>query len=151
MNGSDTLKYEYRVGDFMQLENISSTAKLIQIKSKNIGIFQIGNSIMELPLSKVLSVVKNYKNKTTTSYNTKIDASDYELDLRGFAVIDVKEILEKFLDNSLLSNEKSCQIYHGIGSRSIENEVHRILKETKFVSKFSAHNDRKGVTVVNFK
>ena len=106
---------------------------------------------MELPLSKVLSVVKNYKNKTTTSYNTKIDASDYELDLRGFAVIDVKEILEKFLDNSLLSNEKSCQIYHGIGSRSIENEVHRILKETKFVSKFSAHNDRKGVTVVNFK
>ena len=151
LNGSDTLKYEYRVGDFMQLENISSTAKLIQIKSKNIGIFQIGNSIMELPLSKVLSVVKNYKNKTTTSYNTKIDASDYELDLRGFAVIDVKEILEKFLDNSLLSNEKSCQIYHGIGSRSIENEVHRILKETKFVSKFSAHNDRKGVTVVNFK
>ncbi|GIS28342.1 MAG: hypothetical protein CM15mP129_05390 [Chloroflexota bacterium] len=90
-NGSDTLEYEYRVGDFMQLENISSTAKLIQIKSKNIGIFQIGNSIMELPLSKVLSVVKNYKNKTTTSYNTKIDASDYELDLRGFAVLMLKK------------------------------------------------------------
>ena len=106
---------------------------------------------MELPLSKVVSVVENYNDKGVSSFKTDMDTSNYELDLRGFSVIEVKDILEKFLDNSLLNNEKSCQIYHGIGSRSIENEVHRILKDTKFVEKFSTHNERKGVTVVSFK
>ena len=89
--------------------------------------------------------------KGVSSFKTDMDTSNYELDLRGFSVIEVKDILEKFLDNSLLNNEKSCQIYHGIGSRSIENEVHRILKGTKFVAKFTTHNERKGVTVVSFK
>ncbi len=150
-NETNVKEYEYKVGDFMQIEDISKIAKLIQIKSKTKGLFQIGSSIMELPLSKVVSVVENYNDKGVSSFKTDMDTSNYELDLRGFSVIEVKDILEKFLDNSLLNNEKSCQIYHGIGSRSIENEVHRILKDTKFVEKFSTHNERKGVTVVSFK
>ena len=150
-NETNVKEYEYKVGDFMQIEDISKIAKLIQIKSKTKGLFQIGSSIMELPLSKVVSVVENYNDKGVSSFKTDMDTSNYELDLRGFSVIEVKDILEKFLDNSLLNNEKSCQIYHGIGSRSIENEVHRILKGTKFVAKFTTHNERKGVTVVSFK
>ena len=150
-NETNVQEYEYKVGDFMQIEDISKIAKLIQIKSKNKGLFQIGSSIMELPLIKVISVVENYNNEGVSSFKTDMETSNYELDLRGFSVIEVKDILEKFLDNSLLNNEKSCQIYHGIGSRSIENEVHRILKGTKFVAKFTTHNERKGVTVVSFK
>ena len=150
-NETNAKEYEYKIGDFMQIEDVSRIAKLIQIKSKTKGIFQIGSNIMELPFSKVLSVVENYNDQGVSSFKTDMVTSNYELDLRGFSVIEVKEILEKFLDNSLLNNEKSCQIYHGVGSRSIENEVHRILKETNFVSKFSPHNERKGVTVVSFK
>ena len=150
-NETNLQDYEYKVGDFMQIEDISKIAKLIQIKLKTKGLFQIGSSIIELPLSKVISVVENYNDKGVSSFKTDMDTSNYELDLRGFSVIEVKDILEKFLDNSLLNNEKSCQIYHGIGSRSIENEVHRILKGTKFVAKFTTHNERKGVTVVSFK
>ena len=52
---------------------------------------------------------------------------------------------------SILNNEKSCQIFHGIGSRSIENEVHRILKEISFVDSFMGHKERRGVTEVYFK
>ena len=150
-NETNVKEYEYKVGDFMQIEDISKIAKLIQIKSKTKGLFQIGSSILELPFSKVLSVVENYNDQGVSSFKTDMETSNYELDLRGFSVIEVKDILEKFLDNSILNNEKSCQIYHGIGSRSIENEVHRILKETNFVAKFSIHNERKGVTVVSFK
>ena len=150
-NETNVKEYEYKVGDFVQIEDISKIAKLIQIKSKTKGLFQIGSSIMELPLVKVISVVENYNDEGVSSFKTDMETSNYELDLRGFSVIEVKDILEKFLDNSLLNNEKSCQIYHGIGSRSIENEVHRILKGTKFVAKFSTHNERKGVTVVSFK
>ena len=150
-NETNIKEYEYKVGDFMQIEDISKIAKLIQIKSRTKGLFQIGSSILELPFSKVLSVVENYNDQGVSSFKTDMETSNYELDLRGFSVIEVKDILEKFLDNSILNNEKSCQIYHGIGSRSIENEVHRILKETNFVAKFSIHNERKGVTVVSFK
>ena len=79
--------YEYKVGDFMQIEDISKIAKLIQIKSKTKGLFQIGSSIIELPLIKVISVVENYNDKGVSSFKTDMDTSNYELDLRGFSVI----------------------------------------------------------------
>ena len=143
---------KYKVGDLVKLENISKPAKLIDLKSKKIGLFSVGSSIVELPVNKIISILENNrKNESHTSIISESSNLAYELDLRGFSVIEVKDILEKFLDNSILNNEKSCQIFHGIGSRSIENEVHRILKEISFVDSFMGHKERKGVTVVSFK
>ena len=142
----------YKVGDMVKLENISKPGKLIELKSKKIGLFSVGNSIIELPLNKVIVTLENNrKDEIHTSIISETSNLSYELDLRGFSVIEVKDVLEKFLDNSILNNEKSCQIFHGIGSRSIENEVHRILKEMNFVDSFMDHKERKGVTEVYFK
>ena len=141
-----------KLGDLVKLEGISSPGKLIGFKSKKIGRFSIGNSVLELPIDKALSIIEDKRNNENfTSLITESNSLNYELDLRGFSVIDIKDTLEKFLDNSLLNNEKSCQIFHGIGSRSVESEVHRILRETNFIKSYSPHKDRKGVTVVNFK
>ena len=110
------------------------------------------SSIIELPLNKIISILENKrKNESYTSISSESNNLSYELDLRGFSVIEVKDVLEKFLDNSILNNEKRCQIFHGIGSRSIENEVHRILKEISFVDSFMDHKERRGVTEVYFK
>ena len=141
-----------KIGDLVKLEGISSPGRLIQLKSKKIGRFSIGNSVLELPINKALTIIEDKRNNENfTSLITESNNLSYELDLRGFSVIDIKDVLEKFLDNSLLNNEKSCQIYHGIGSRSVEIEVHRILKEINFIKNYSSHKDRKGVTVINFK
>ena len=142
----------YKIGDMVKLENISKPGKLIELKSKKIGLFSVGSSIIELPLNKVIVTLENNrKDEIHTSIISESSNLSYELDLRGFSVIEVKDVLEKFLDNSILNNEKSCQIFHGIGSRSIENEVHRILKEINFVDSFMDHKERKGVTEVYFK
>ena len=151
-NEKNIKENNYKVGDLVKLENISKPGKLINLKSKKIGLFSVGSSIIELPLNKIISILENKrKNESYTSISSESNNLSYELDLRGFSVTEVKDVLEKFLDNSILNNEKSCQIFHGIGSRSIENEVHRILKKISFVDSFMDHKERRGVTEVYFK
>ncbi|WP_461209388.1 endonuclease MutS2 [Desulfocurvus sp. DL9XJH121] len=76
------------------------------------------------------------------------------LDLRGRRADEAEVELGRFLDGAVLSGRTDLEIIHGKGTGALRKEVHRVLKESGVVRKFSlAPEDRggDGMTVVELK
>ena len=56
-------------------------------------------------------------------------AFDAKIDLRGMAKDEAMRILEKFVDNALLSNASSLRILHGKGDGILRKVVRQKLRE----------------------
>ena len=101
-----------------------------------------------MPISSVISKVKIDKSSPRLiSYKSELKAISTEIDLIGIQISDVKEELEKYLDSSIINNQKICKIIHGEGSGILKNEVIRILDDSPIINKYYPHKDRKGVTI----
>lgn len=102
-----------------------------------------------MPISNVISKVQiNNDSPRLISYKSELKATNTEIDLRGIQISDVKEELEKYLDSSIVNNQKICKIIHGEGSGILKNEVTRILDRSTIINKYYSDENRKGVTIV---
>ena len=137
------------IGEYVRLDGLSEIGRVSKIKSKKLALFKVGRSIIEMPISSVISKVKIDKHSPRLiSYKSELKAISTEIDLIGIQISDVKEELEKYLDSSIINNQKICKIIHGEGSGILRNEVIRILDDSPIINKYYPHKDRKGVTIV---
>ena len=137
------------IGEYVRLEGLSEIGRVAKIKSKKLALFKVGGSIIEMPISNVISKVQiNNDSPRLISYKSELKATNTEIDLRGIQISDVKEELEKYLDSSIVNNQKICKIIHGEGSGILKNEVIRILDSSTIINKYYSDENRKGVTIV---
>ena len=137
------------VGEYVRLEGLSEIGRVAKIKSKKLALFKVRGSIIEMPISNVISKVQiNNDSPRLISYKSELKATNTEIDLRGIQISDVKEELEKYLDSSIVNNQKICKIIHGEGSGILKNEVTRILDRSTIINKYYSDENRKGVTIV---
>lgn len=81
----------------------------------------------------------------------RIDDFIPEIDLHGNNIEDALELLDRFLDQAMLSGEMEVTVIHGHGSGKLKNAVRKYLLTSPYVSGHHAGGPWEGgdaVTVV---
>ena len=73
------------------------------------------------------------------------------LDLHGEISSMVEVLVKEFINDQYKTKQKVVVIVHGKSSRILKDEVHRVLKENKYVQDFKLDNWNLGSTIVNLK
>lgn len=98
---------------------------------------------------------KTISGKTIKSLNHKISSPvNREIDLRGQTVLEALPEVEKFIDNAILMGVSQLSIIHGKGTGTLRKEIHKYLKNNKFVKNFrlgTFGEGENGVTIVELK
>ena len=70
------------------------------------------------------------------------------LDLHGEIVAMVKVLVDEFIKDNMLMDEKLVVIVHGKSTNIITDEAHRVLSINKYVKKYYKNNWNLGETIV---
>ncbi len=129
------------IGMPLYSKDLKKEGNLIKVEKK-FGVLDIEGKKLKLPLKKLFMREKDLK-KNKIEENTKIvvelpefNRAKREIDVRGETVLDAISIIEKFLDDALLSEEKEVAIIHGIGTGALKKGIHEFLKSQNFVKRF---------------
>lgn len=117
-------------GDFVRLRAGGATGRIETIKGQKATI-QMGDLKVHAPLRDLLPVAEPIKQVATIS-NTDLQQAalfDAKIDLRGMSKDEAMRVLEKFVDNALLSNASSLRILHGKGDGVLRKVVRQKLRE----------------------
>ncbi|HOY04265.1 MAG TPA: Smr/MutS family protein [Saprospiraceae bacterium] len=117
-------------GDFVRLRAGGATGRIESIKGQKATV-QMGGLKVHAPLRDLLPVAEPIKQVSTAS-NTNLQQAalfDAKVDLRGMSKDEALRVLEKFVDNALLSNASSLRILHGKGDGILRKVVRQKLRE----------------------
>ena len=117
-------------GDFVRLRAGGATGRIEAIKGQKATIL-MGELKVHAPLRDLLPVAEPIKQVATIS-NTDLQQAalfDAKIDLRGMSKDEAMRVLEKFVDNALLSNASSLRILHGKGDGVLRKVVRQKLRE----------------------
>ena len=73
------------------------------------------------------------------------------LDLHGEVSSLVEVLVNEFIKENYQLKNNTLVIVHGKSSNILKNEVHRVLKENKYVESYKLDNWNIGSTIVNLK
>jgi len=71
-----------------------------------------------------------------------------ELDLHGESRDSARVLIKEFINDNYKIMNYEIAIIHGIGTGILKKEVHKVLKENKFVQSFGLDNFNSGCTLV---
>ena len=117
-----------------------------------VGIMKINTNLSDLRLVKE-EKVKNTKSQISSSVAKTMNVG-IELDVRGENVEDAIYLLEKFLDDAILSSLTTVRIIHGKGTGVLRNGIWAYLKKQPRVKSFrlgAFGEGDAGVTVIELK
>lgn len=142
------------VGDFVRLRAGGATGQVIEIKGQKVTLSMGGLSITTL-LRDVLPAAEPLAQTSSANSSDVQRVADFDakVDIRGMAKDEAMLVLEKFVDNALLTSASSVQILHGKGTGVLRNVVKQKLREYGGNIVRSYHPEDgggDGVTVVEF-
>lgn len=119
-----------QVGDFVRLRAGGATGRIETLRGNNamvaLGDLKVTVSIRDLhPAAEPIRIA----NTVTTSDINSQASFDAKIDLRGMSREEALRVLEKFVDNALLSNASSLRILHGKGDGVLRKTVKQKLRE----------------------
>lgn len=152
------LNRELKVGDHVFIKSYDQNGVITQ-KIKNqfkvkFGMFELMFDGKDLkPTEEPTIRPRTIKSKVV---ETKPVTSDVkmELDLRGYRFEDVKDELEKFLDNAMLNHMRTVRIIHGFGTGAVRKAVYDVIKTSPYVSTYRYGGEGEGlngVTIITLK
>ena len=149
---------DLKVGDHVFIKSYDQNGVITQkIKHQlkvKFGMFELLFDPKDLkPIDEPIIRPRQVKAKTV---ETKLVTNDVkmELDLRGFRFEDVKEELEKFLDNAVLSHMRSVRVIHGFGTGAVRKAVYDVIKTSPYVDSYRYGGEGEGlngVTIITLK
>lgn len=142
------------VGDLLFLERYSKTAKVLSVEGDNIHLNMEG---MRVKIKKSDAVGKKIDKNINQQIKVTSKASGSsvkrELLLVGKRVEEAIDILDKFIDESLLANYDKVYVIHGRGSGQLRKAIHEELRKDRRVKSYSLAENSDGgnaVTIINF-
>lgn len=117
-------------GDYVRLRAGGATGRVESIKG-NKAIVEMGEMKVTVGLRDLHPVAEPAK-QMESSANTDLQYAasfDAKIDLRGMSKEEALRVLEKFVDNALLSNASSLRILHGKGDGILRKMVRQKLRE----------------------
>ena len=148
------------VGDYVQVDGNETVWQVVSLKGKDAEL-QIGTLTSFVKINRLQKVTrKDYKTqgqsvvKKAFDYTEKKAGFDIKLDLRGKRAEEVIPILDRWLDEAILLEEKDLTILHGKGNGVLRQITRDFLRDSKDVKSYEdEHADRggAGVTLVMLK
>jgi DNA mismatch repair protein MutS2 len=118
------------VGDYVRLRAGGATGKIEQIKGQK-AIIELGEMKVTVALRELLPAAEPIR-QTAHITNTDLQATaafEAKIDLRGMSKDEAMRVLEKFVDNALLSSAVALRILHGKGDGILRKVVRQKLRE----------------------
>ncbi|MBN3490480.1 endonuclease MutS2 [Acholeplasma equirhinis] len=144
-------KEKLNVGDYVYIETYQQEGEIIGIK-KDKFIVAFGQFELEFSESQLR---KTDKPKTTVNkpkkvavVNTPSKKGSYELDLRGVRFEDVKHLMDKAIDDALLSNIPSIRVIHGFGTGAVRKAVYDYIKQSSYIKSHRYGGEGEGLNGV---
>ncbi|MBB6043144.1 endonuclease MutS2 [Borreliella yangtzensis] len=141
LNNKRNIVRDFKIGDRVRIVNSNAKGRIVGMSKKkiivNVGTFNVSVSSSEISLEKVIEHKKEGGKNFSFSidYNKEILLS-FTVDIRGMRVVDALDFLNKKIDNIILNDINKFEIIHGKGEGHLMREVHKLLKELKFVKKY---------------
>jgi len=85
---------------------------------------------------------------------SKTMTASTELDIRGLMVDEGTVLLDKFIDDAVMSSVKTLSVIHGKGTGALRAGIHNYLKHNKFVKSYRLGvfgEGDSGVTIIELK
>lgn len=121
-----------------------------------VGIMKLKTNLKDVRRKKEETPVKSKKIKSASRGGTisKTMSLSSEVDVRGETVDTAVVIIDKFLDDALMSSLSQVRIIHGKGTGQLRAGIHAYLKRLSYVKSYrlgTFGEGDSGVTVVEFK
>ena len=129
---------ELSVGDYVYIEPYQTEGEIISIK-KDKFLVAFGQFELEFTASNLRKTdkpkvsTKNLKPKKIVSVSASSKNNASELDLRGVRFEEVAHLIEKAIDDALLSNISSIRIIHGFGTGAVRKAVYDYIKQSSYI------------------
>lgn len=142
------------VGDVIFLERYSKTAKIISVDGNFLNLNMEGIKV-KIKKSDAIGHKVNQDKQNDVKITSKAsgNTAKRELLLIGKRVEEALDILDKFLDESLLAGYDKVYIIHGRGSGQLKKAVHEALRNSARVTKYRLADNSEGgnaITVAEF-
>jgi DNA mismatch repair protein MutS2 len=117
-------------GDFVRLRAGGATGRIEKIRGQKADI-QMGGITVNAPLRDLVPVAEPLIQSFTPSSNDVQRVADFDakIDLRGMSKDEAMIVLEKFVDNALMTNASSLRVLHGKGDGILRKVVRQKLRE----------------------
>ena len=154
--GSGEITRKFKAGDFVRMRAGGTTGTIEKVDG-NKAIVALGLMKMTIALTDLVGVdapkAPTWTAAPKTDYDMKQAISfDAKLDIRGMSREESMKVIEKFVDNGLLSNAHVLQILHGKGDGILKKVVKEKLREYGGAVAKSYHPEREfggdGVTMI---
>ena len=163
----DTLRSEIEempinVNDIVLIKAYNQEGLVVAI-NKNKYRVQMNNITLDFKKEELKFVRKHQEtkvnNKNNKKYNTAVTSNvkkegKMQLDLRGVRYEEVDYLLDKFIDNALLSNISQVTIIHGYGTGAVRKAVQEYIRKSSVIksSRFGKEGEGlMGATVCTLK
>ncbi len=145
---------DYIVGDSVRVEDFGKTGIISSLDGKTATI-AFGSAKIKTDVSKLRLVEDGKKEKAPASRSPKkVSEAHSETDVRGMTGDDAIFVIDKFIDDAILSSLPTVRIIHGKGTGALRKALWDYLKHDKRVSSFRAGSFGEGdagVTVITLK
>ena len=147
---------ELNVGDYVYIKPYEKNGTIIRINKDKYTV-TMGQFTIDFSKNDLIKDVKPKERiKPKTNYNgfNSFSKVGLSLDLRGKRYEEVKELIDNYLDQAILSNLKTVTIIHGFGTGAIRKAVWEYLKTCPYAKSYRYGQEGEGlngVTIVNLK
>ncbi|MFH2013148.1 MAG: endonuclease MutS2 [Pseudomonadota bacterium] len=148
-----------RKGDIVKIRPLNKNGVIVKTQedSDKVDVL-VGNLRVKVPLNELEQVNKDGLKNTASKENVSFAPVDTSvtntINLVGMRVNDALPLVDKIIDNAILSGMEKVEIVHGVGTGRLREAIRDRLKAHNFVTNFnSAHRKQggAGVTVVEIK
>ncbi len=154
--------------DYKKLNNtaiqVGDVVNVIPFQRNGIVMKSLGSGNFQIQMGTISSIFHQNSLEFTGKKDAKVDQSKVvvrrtsntkiELDLRGVRFEEAMTMLDKFIDDCLISNLEFAYIIHGYGTGALRKGVMEYVKSAPDIASFRAGGPGEGgsgVTVVTFK
>ena len=118
------------VGDFVRLRAGGQTGQVEEIKGQKATI-SMGGLRVTTHLRDLLPAAEPLVQPSSANASDiqRVASFDAKVDIRGMAKDEALQVLERFIDNALLTSANTIQILHGKGTGVLRNVVKQKLRE----------------------
>ncbi|HHT82651.1 MAG TPA: endonuclease MutS2 [Acholeplasmataceae bacterium] len=152
--------YNFKVGDYVSIQSYGQSGYIKEIDGDDyyidLGPFTLNFKKSDLLLAPVPKPEKKINRRKTVNREGEVPTKEasVELDLRGVRYEEVYGLLDKAIDNLLLSNLKSLRIIHGYGTGAVKKAVSEYIKSSNLIKSHRSGGENEGmlgVTIITLK
>lgn len=151
----DYSNYVPKVGDYVSIQNTSTSGYIIELDSnRKKAVISSGSIKLQVKLNNLFPT-KEVKVETKTNFNSFTPTIDsIRLDVRGRKPEEAEYEIIRFIDDSYASNNERIEILHGKGTGALKQTVQQILKRHDNVKDYyfaQIEYGGDGITIVELK